>query len=442
MLIAFSVAPTGAGEVGGVDDSGSVSAAVAEAIRVVRESGLPNRTDSMFTTIEGEWDECMAVVKRCCDVVGRYGSRVSLVLKADIRPGHTGELTGKLARLESALDAGVTGPASGRAMIRIGLSGWRYPHWRRGAFYPVGLVQRRELEFDRRRFRHPGTQRAVLLAAAAVLVRPLARSHAGRFRVRDQGQPVHHPSEEGGRRGRGAGRVLRLRPARPGSQAGPGALAATTPVGLPAGPDDRLLRPAAADRRGRAALAEQGVPRILDRFGEEPSLEVEDPSVPLRHAVEVRHDSFACDEFYDLCRRSGVALVVADTAGRYTWVDQVTTDLVYVRLHGDQEMYRQRLLRPGHRMVGRPGPRLGGHPRGSGRCRCISTTTATHTPRTMRSGWRSDWPIFAERPCPGALIFPSPNPSISGAFSTRRSASPRAPGPRREAGSRRAGPSS
>ena len=106
MLVAFSVAPSGVGEVGGVDDSGSVSAAVAEAIRVVRNSGLPNRTDSMFTTLEGEWDECLAVIKQCCDVVGRYGSRVSLVLKADIRPGHTGELTGKVARIEAALDQG------------------------------------------------------------------------------------------------------------------------------------------------------------------------------------------------------------------------------------------------------------------------------------------------------------------------------------------------
>ncbi len=103
MLVAFSVAPAGAGELGSVDDAGSVSAAVAEAIRVVRESGLPNRTDSMFTTLEGDWDECLAVIKQCCDVVGRYGSRVSLVLKADIRPGHTGELTGKVARIESAL---------------------------------------------------------------------------------------------------------------------------------------------------------------------------------------------------------------------------------------------------------------------------------------------------------------------------------------------------
>jgi uncharacterized protein YqgV (UPF0045/DUF77 family) len=103
MLIAFSVAPSGVVEQSGSDPTGSVSAAVAEAVRVVRESGLPNRTDSMFTTVEGDWDECMDVVKRACEVVGRYGNRVSLVLKADIRPGHTGELEGKVARVESAL---------------------------------------------------------------------------------------------------------------------------------------------------------------------------------------------------------------------------------------------------------------------------------------------------------------------------------------------------
>ncbi|HET8596090.1 MAG TPA: thiamine-binding protein [Intrasporangium sp.] len=99
MLIAFSVAPSVA-----ADDTGSVSEAVARAIAVVRESGLPNRTDAMFTTIEGEWDECMAVVKRCCDVLAESSPRVSLVLKADIRPGHSGELDGKLERLEAALE--------------------------------------------------------------------------------------------------------------------------------------------------------------------------------------------------------------------------------------------------------------------------------------------------------------------------------------------------
>ncbi|GAB3622809.1 MTH1187 family thiamine-binding protein [Mariniluteicoccus endophyticus] len=95
MLVAFSVAPAG---------SESVHDAVAAAVKVVRESGLPHRTDSMFTTIEGEWDECMDVVRRATEACQAYGNRVSLVLKADIRPGHTGELTGKLERLERAIE--------------------------------------------------------------------------------------------------------------------------------------------------------------------------------------------------------------------------------------------------------------------------------------------------------------------------------------------------
>ncbi|GAB3804454.1 thiamine-binding protein [Humibacter antri] len=106
MLVAFSVAPSGApaaGGAGSTDDS--VHDAVAAAVRIVRESGLPNRTDSMFTTIEGEWDEVFEVIKRATDAVGAYGSRVALVLKADIRPGRTGELTGKVERLEAALQS-------------------------------------------------------------------------------------------------------------------------------------------------------------------------------------------------------------------------------------------------------------------------------------------------------------------------------------------------
>ncbi|MDQ4054539.1 MAG: thiamine-binding protein [Actinomycetota bacterium] len=98
MLVAFSVAPSGTGRA-----DGSVADAVAAAVRVVRESGLPNRTDAMFTTIEGEWDACLDVVKRATEAVAPFGSRVSLVLKADIRPGHDGELDGKVERLEAAL---------------------------------------------------------------------------------------------------------------------------------------------------------------------------------------------------------------------------------------------------------------------------------------------------------------------------------------------------
>src|SRR3954453_14277737 len=92
MLVAFSSAPLGAGE--------SVTAAVADAVRVVRRSGLPNRTDAMFTTLEGEWDEVMAVVKEAVDVVAAVSPRVSLVLKADIRPGYDGQLTAKVERVE------------------------------------------------------------------------------------------------------------------------------------------------------------------------------------------------------------------------------------------------------------------------------------------------------------------------------------------------------
>ncbi|WP_169077595.1 thiamine-binding protein [Microcella alkalica] len=98
MIVAFSVAPSGG------SSSDSVHDAVAAAVRVVRESGLPNRTSSMFTELEGEWDEVMEVVRRATEAVGAYGSRVSLVLKADIRPGHVGELDGKVERLEAALE--------------------------------------------------------------------------------------------------------------------------------------------------------------------------------------------------------------------------------------------------------------------------------------------------------------------------------------------------
>ncbi|MBY0176885.1 thiamine-binding protein [Curtobacterium herbarum] len=100
MIVAFSIAPSGGPA---ATEDGSVHDAVAAAVRVVRESGLPNRTSSMFTELEGEWDEVFAVVKAATEAVAPFGTRVSLVLKADIRPGHTGELDGKLERLEAAL---------------------------------------------------------------------------------------------------------------------------------------------------------------------------------------------------------------------------------------------------------------------------------------------------------------------------------------------------
>jgi uncharacterized protein (TIGR00106 family) len=95
MLVAFSITPLGAGE--------AVGEIVAEAVRVVRASGLPNRTDAMFTTVEGDWDETMAVVKQAVEAVAARAPRVSVVLKADLRPGVTDGLTSNVETVERYL---------------------------------------------------------------------------------------------------------------------------------------------------------------------------------------------------------------------------------------------------------------------------------------------------------------------------------------------------
>ena len=87
MIAAFSVSPAGTEEVG---------AAVAEAVRLVRESGLPNETNAMFTNVEGEWDEVMALIESCVLRLAEDSGRVSAVIKLDYRPGVTGALRGKV----------------------------------------------------------------------------------------------------------------------------------------------------------------------------------------------------------------------------------------------------------------------------------------------------------------------------------------------------------
>ncbi|MFB7170394.1 MTH1187 family thiamine-binding protein [Streptomyces sp. NPDC056254] len=98
MIVAFSVTPLGVGE--------EVGEYVADAVRVVRESGLPNRTDAMFTTVEGEWDEVMDVIRRAVAAVEERAPRVSFVLKADIRPGVTDGITSKVETVERHLAQG------------------------------------------------------------------------------------------------------------------------------------------------------------------------------------------------------------------------------------------------------------------------------------------------------------------------------------------------
>ena len=95
MLAAFSVTPLGGGD--------SVGELVADAVRIVRESGLPNETNAMFTNIEGEWDEVMAVIHRCVQAVAARSPRVSVVIKIDHRPGMTDALHSKVETIEQEL---------------------------------------------------------------------------------------------------------------------------------------------------------------------------------------------------------------------------------------------------------------------------------------------------------------------------------------------------
>jgi uncharacterized protein (TIGR00106 family) len=95
MIAAFSITPLGVGE--------SVSASVADAVRLVRGSGLPNETNAMFTNVEGDWDEVMALLKACVDTVAESAPRVSVVVKIDHRPGTTDGLTHKVAAVEARL---------------------------------------------------------------------------------------------------------------------------------------------------------------------------------------------------------------------------------------------------------------------------------------------------------------------------------------------------
>lgn len=96
MLIAFSITPLGAGE--------GVSELVADCVRIVRDSGLDNETNAMFTLVEGEPSELFAVVQQCMEHVAERAPRVSLVLKGDLRPGHEGgQMQAKKERIEAEL---------------------------------------------------------------------------------------------------------------------------------------------------------------------------------------------------------------------------------------------------------------------------------------------------------------------------------------------------
>lgn len=222
--------------------------------------------------------------------------------------------------------------AEGR--VRIGISGWRYPRWR-GRFYPPGLAQRRELEHASRCF-----STVELNGSFYSLQHPdsFRRWHGETpddfvFAVKGSRYITHMLALRGVEQalatffaqgllalGHKLGPLLWQFPER--MRFDPGRMEAFLDL-LPRDTDDaaRLARRRDASRlKGRAVLTPRG-------------------HGPLRHAFEVRHDSFIQPQWLDMLRERGMALVVADTAGRWPRVEEVTTDFMYLRLHGDAELY-------------------------------------------------------------------------------------------------------
>lgn len=96
-LVAVAIAPFGEGE--------ELSEYVAEVVRVIRASGLPNKTSSMFTEIEGDYDAVMKIVKEATFVLAEKGIRTEVILKMDIRPGYSDMMTEKVAKVDTILDS-------------------------------------------------------------------------------------------------------------------------------------------------------------------------------------------------------------------------------------------------------------------------------------------------------------------------------------------------
>ncbi|MGQ4584286.1 DUF72 domain-containing protein [Lysobacter sp. F60174L2] len=218
--------------------------------------------------------------------------------------------------------------------VRIGISGWRYAPWR-GVFYPPGLVQRRELEHASRCFpsielngsfyslQSPDSYSAWHDATPADFVfavkGPRYITHLRR--LRDIDKPMANFLASG---------LLRLRP-----KLGPLLWQLPPNFKFDAGLLDGFLGALPRDTEAALALARR---RDIGLMRGRSALAI-DRNRPLRHAIEVRHPSFCEPAFIELLRRHRVALVIADTAGTWPYLEDVTADFLYLRLHGDAELY-------------------------------------------------------------------------------------------------------
>lgn len=215
----------------------------------------------------------------------------------------------------------------------IGISGWRYKPWR-GVFYPKGLVQKNELAFVAERLDSVEINGSFYALQTPASFRRWATEVPDGFVFAVKG-------------GRYLTHILRLKNI---ETALPNFLASgILALGPTLGPLLWQLPPTLAFDAGLVRSFLQALPRTTtaavevarghdERLDGRSWLQT-DADRPLRHAVEVRHPSFECEEFVDLMRENDVAIVVADSAGHFPQMFTVTSDIVYVRLHGAQELY-------------------------------------------------------------------------------------------------------
>ncbi len=218
--------------------------------------------------------------------------------------------------------------------IRIGISGWRYARWR-GTFYPAGLAQRRELEYAAGCF--PSVE---INGSFYSLQRPdsFQRWHdetpedfvfsvkGPRFithmkRLRDCEQALANFFASG---------ILRL-----GAKLGPVLWQLPPTLRFDAELLDAFLGSLPRDSEAALARARKRDTALMQGRS---ALAI-DRNRPIRHALEVRHDSFCDPACMRLLRRHNIAVVVADTAGKFPYLEDVSADFVYVRLHGDAQLY-------------------------------------------------------------------------------------------------------
>jgi uncharacterized protein YecE (DUF72 family) len=220
------------------------------------------------------------------------------------------------------------------ARIRVGISGWRYAGWR-GDFYPKGLVQRNELAYAAERL-----SSAEINGSFYSLQRP--SSYAT---WREQTPDDFVFAVKGGRFITHLKKLAGVETALANFFAS-GVLALGPKLGpflwqLPENLrfDAERLEGFFAQLPRTAGAAAELAKRHDAKVPEDRALTTAEDDRPLRHALEFRSPTFCTEEAYDLLRRHDIACVVADTAGRFPFVEQVTSDFMYVRLHGDTELY-------------------------------------------------------------------------------------------------------